>query len=426
MAVKNYNKTIDIHRKQHTQKHHNKYSKTFIISECYNSKHTALLTSQLRNHLKSYKLNEYTKLLTLNTKQFKLNLHNLSKGKNCSKQLNLTKKTKFPPHIKNQNFEFIWISPIEQLADRRIDGLRANLINVINQDCIKLIDNKGKIYQYMHTYCPELANKHLARTFYINETENYNFKTINHEPQYYILRPVDSFAGRDIFYISSKQELTSAIKYYNSHKNYKGVTYGNNVIASEYIINPVLLKGLKFHLRMYYLISYVDNIFNSFLLDNGDILTAAQPYTTTNPFTTNVHDTHQTSSSNDYFFPKDLKNIPNSTPNSTGLDTDDILEQMRSIMTCVSKSIINQKCTYLYPEHKNGFYIMGADFMIDARTNTVILLEVNKNPGYGYNKRNNDIEFSKQFFNWINETVLQPYYTKKPQLAQQHKTYLTI
>ena len=60
----------------------------------------------------------------------------------------------------------------------------------------------------------------------------------------------------------------------NKHKNYKGVIYGNNVVASPYITNLLLFRGRKFHLRMYYMISCINGIINTFFLDNGDIMTA--------------------------------------------------------------------------------------------------------------------------------------------------------
>ena len=75
----------------------------------------------------------------------------------------------------------------------------------------------------------------------------------------------------------------------------------------------------------------------------------------------------------------------------------------------------------------NGFIVMGADFMIDAITGNIILLEVNYKPGFGYNKRKNDIEFSSHFFNWINATILEPTYKYKNQyISRQHKTYLNL
>jgi len=356
---------------------------------------------------------------------------NLNTDKNCYNLLKLTRQTKLPKYVENITFEFIWLNPIEKIVDKRFNNIKSNLRNILNDDKLKCIDNKSTLYKNMMIECKTIANKHLALTFPINDYSKYEFD--GH--RYYILRPVDSFAGKDIFYISSRKELDNAITFYNKNTNYRSDTYGNNVIASNYIINPLLFKGYKFHLRMYYLISYIDNVFNSFFLEEGDILTADKPYNTDKPFTKEVHDTHQTSSNDDYFFPKDLNtntisdNPMNPMNPMNPIDNNDLLKQMREIMKCASRIIKNNTSTkWLYSEQNNGFIIAGADFMVDATTGNVILLEINSKPGFGYNKRLNDITFSKQFYEWINKTILEPTYKYKDQInySRKHKTYLEI
>jgi hypothetical protein len=415
----------------HTQ--HTTQYKYFAISECYNAKYNDLLTSQLRYYLKTYNLTEYKKIHELDMKQIKSN--NLKT--NCSKQLKITKTSKLPLYVKNQHFDFIWLNPIENVKDHRFYALRANLINMLNQDRMSLIDNKSVIYQHMHTYCPDIATKHLARTFYINEYNHYKFgkatiTKLSHSshsshlpstPQHYILRPIDSFSGRDIFYISTEQELNKAIAFYNSHKNYRGVTYANNVIASEYIINPMLFKGYKFHMRVYYLISYINNKFASFMLEMGKIIHAGQPYTTTKPFTKIVHDTHL-DNSGDYFWPDDF--TPELTPELMHIYPD-ILDQIKTILKCVSNIVAHSdfKQKWLYNEHDNGFLLMGVDIMVDA-TGRAFLIEVNNKPGFNCNEYKNKLKLEKIIFKWINDVVLEPYYTNKPDLARQHSTYIKL
>ena len=389
-------------------------SKTYVISECYNNKFNELITDKLRFYLNKYNFTEYNKIKILDLNILKS--HNKKLQNDCKEQINLFKTTKFPQNIVHTQYDFIWLSPISKLLDKRYYTLKCDLINIIAEDKLKNIVNKDLLFKNMENY-DIIYKKHVAKTFYINQVEKYIFDGNKH----YILRPIDSFAGKNILYISSKKELNDALKYYNITKNYRGNVLGNNVIASEYIINPLLYKGHKFHLRMYYLISYIDNIFNSFLLDIGDLLTADKPYNIIKPFTKEVHDTHQTSSDDDYFFPKDIENETNINKN----DIANIMLQIRKILKYVSKIIEDKEDKeWVYPGNKNGFYVMGVDFMVDENK-TVYLIEVNHKPGYSYVKRQNNIYFSNILFDWISDVILEPYYKYKDiKKARLHSTYL--
>lgn len=410
-------------RKEKTIKFNDSNKKYFIISECYNENYNDLKTLSLRKYLQKYKLVEYLDIRNHDIELLKKHDIDLQKDKNCKNLLKLTRQTELLEslYIKNGKpiqFEFIWQNHIVKGVDKRLKNINANIKNIINSDKTQCIDNKSYLYKNMMKECKTIAEKHLALTFPINYYSKYDFDGIKH----YILRPVNSFAGKDILYVSSRQELDDAIKYYHKTRNYKGIKYHNDVIASNYIINPLLFNGYKFHLRMYYLISYIDNIFNSFLLEEGDILTASQPYNTNKPFTKEIHDTHQKNSNDDYFFPKDLENEKNKK-----IDIENYVKQMRNIMKCASRILKNNNMKWLYPEQNNGFYIMGVDFMIDATTNNIILIEINTKPGFGYNNSENNVIFSEHFYKWVNETILEPTYKYKNQyFGRKHKTYLNI
>jgi hypothetical protein len=292
------------------------------------------------------------------------------------------------------------------------------MINIINNSKLHFISDKNTLYDNMHRYCPKICSKHMAKTFKINEFDKYiGLNTIS----YYILRPNDSFSGEGILYISSKDELTDAIEYYKKTKNYKGIIYGNNVIASEYIINPLLFKGYKFHLRMYYLISYINSEFNSFLYDDyGKILTAGNPYNIKKPFTKDVHDTHAKYSFEDNSFPKDFNE---NTISDNFVSPNHIIKQMRDILKGVSIILKQSKGQWLYENQQHGFHILGIDFMIDINGN-VFLIECNTAPGFGYSNSDNSHIFSQNIFKWINETILEPYYKKTN--ARKHNTYLHL
>ena len=299
------------------------------------------------------------------------------------------------------------------------------MINVINISKIKSISDKNALYNNMRQYCPEICSKHMANTFKINEFDKYKgldtSNTTSDTTSYYILRPIDSFSGKDILYISNKTELTDAIEYYKKTKNYKNIIYGNDVIASEYIINPLLFKGYKFHLRTYYLISYINGEFNSFFYNNyGKILIAGNPYNIIKPFTKDVHDTHVKYTFEDNSFPKDFNE---NTIGKNYVSPKHIIKQMQDILKSVSLILKKTKGEWLYENQQHGFKILGIDFMIDTNGN-VFLIECNISPGFNYSNSANSHNFSQNIFKWINNIIFEPYYKKTD--ARKHNTYLHL
>jgi hypothetical protein len=159
-------------------------------------------------------------------------------------------------------------------------------------------------------------------------------------------------------------ELLKTIEYFSIfNKFYKvnrGFLYNTRVLASEYIMNTLLYKNKKFHLRMYYMISIINGTINSFVLDYGKILTAAKVFNTKMPFTKDVHDTHIKSTKADIFFPDEFTD---SNLSVKGIDMMDILSQIRLILSNVSILIVNQNTKILYDNHKNGYNLFGVDLI---------------------------------------------------------------
>jgi hypothetical protein len=258
----------------------------------------------------------------------------------------------------------------------------------------------------------------MTESFYINKIDKYKF------PKIYILRPILGSSGEEIFYISSHDELVKAIEYYNTHNAFfkrDKVYHTYKVLASEYIMNPLLYKNKKFQLRMYYIVSIINGVLRSFLLDSGIFVTAKKSFNTNLPFTKDVHDTHFKSTTGDIFFPEDFND---SNLNVKGLNASDILEQIRTILTAItSVTIFETKKirNLLYDNQTNGYNIYGVDFMIDD-TGRVILIEINKTPGISFNNSKNTSIFCKKLFDWIAECVLEPCF--KGTDATKHSTYL--
>ena len=71
---------------------------------------------------------------------------------------------------------------------------------------------------------------------------------------------------------------------------------------------------------MYYLISCINEVVNSFLLKDGKILTAKEQFDMDKPFTKDKHDTHLKSTLKDYTILNDLNSDNlNISKNKTGI-----------------------------------------------------------------------------------------------------------
>jgi hypothetical protein len=383
---------------------------TYYIPFC--KTHNFLNNKYLEYHLKKLGIMPDKSINIINN-QIKKYLKSIKKPANYYCSLNYKKDLpKFKPNIVGADIFFI-----KQLKVKQFYNYPKYLSdNLISEEIIKITDKKN-ILKYIENISPTLATKYIAKTFNIDDLEKYKF------PKWYILRPVDSFAGNDIFYVNNESDLQSKINFYKKTRNYKGNLYSNNVIASEYISNPLLFHGKKFHLRCYFLISMTNNIVNSFLLKFTKILTAKEKFDMLDPFTVNKHDTHVNSTDDDYFFPK------NFTSNNLGIDMDDfkmntLWKHITKICKILARIFEDNKAYLLFPNVKNAYNLLGLDIMVRDDM-TPVFIELNFDPGFNFYNIKNEILFSKKMYGWINDTVLEPLLKyNDPMLARKHPTYL--
>jgi len=296
----------------------------------------------------------------------------------------------------DEKIDFFWMGQSNELGnrfDRDLYKIKCGIKNLLWREKSHttgkdVISNKALLYENMKLQFPEIASKHMTESINLKHPENLNFKITPGEV--WVIRPAGHGAcsGVGVEVITNDIELTSAQK---STAKYP------NVLLSRYITNPMLWQNRKFHIRAYILIS-LHNGFHWSFWNRGKIFTAAESYDE-NPSTfrdNRIHDTHGKTTPCDIYFPEDLDLTPE--------QTDDILEQMRTIMSCAAKII--QPHARKYDESETAFEVFGVDFMIarDVLTNTWIvkLLEINAEAGYGY--KNNIVkytEYCSQYFQWI-------------------------
>jgi hypothetical protein len=306
------------------------------------------------------------------------------------------------------------------------------LTNTINLDFSML--DKGMLYINIIKYNSrrKLNLNNFIKIFALSNNNKFKF------PGNYILRPINGFGGSGILYVHNLDDLTKAIKYYNTHKDVNNHPYSLQEITVSRIITDLLLfKGRKFHLRMYYIVAILEGEISCFLLDKGKILTAKDPYNLEVPFSKGVHDTHLDSTDADYFFPNDLT-PENIHTGQTGKDNDNhnlkniILEGIREIAKGISNIVFgssNGKPNSLLFEHQqNGYYIYGLDILVRDNLE-LVLVECNNNTGFECHTLEKKKMLSEIIYQWINEIILEPLF-KHPGMAtsysRKHKTYISL
>jgi hypothetical protein len=263
------------------------------------------------------------------------------------------------------------------------------------------ISNKNDLYFNFKNLFPNDYTQYFAKSKLLKANYIYNPNEILIAKPINLLKylknniKVQSCGGDDILIINSNAKLTEAK---NLLKKY------DNILLSEYIQNPLLFKTRKFHLRIVFLATIVNNKFATYLLDTSTIILAKLPYKNADYHNKDIHDTHFKSTDADYFFPRDF------TTENIGIVitpeiTNKLLNDMRILMAKVSE-IMFKKGICLFKNTKNGFHVFGGDIMITDDFK-IILLEVNGLPGFGLLDKTNTV-FDELISQMIDDNVLNP------------------
>jgi len=164
-----------------------------------------------------------------------------------------------------------------------------------------------------------------------------------------ILKPVDGFGGSDIRIVQTREEIE---EWMNKYKHPKWA-------LQDYIKEPALIDGHKFHLRVFILVINT----HVYVCNKSEFVTSKKPYKSDNWNDTDIHDTHSKSTAKIQYYPETL---PDGWKRKT---------EFKDIFKIVLKDI------KLKPDwnSKNSYYMFGADIMFEKRK--PILIEFNKKPG---------------------------------------------
>jgi hypothetical protein len=256
------------------------------------------------------------------------------------------------------------------------------------------ISNKYNLGKNMRQYNKKSIEKYLLTDHYINLYNIYKknklrnkmidkYKYLFKTGKIWIFKAIYSSLGDNIIicktfdefkkYIHTVLQKKSHLYKKLNYKKYENMgeftkdKYTIEWILQEYINNPLLIDEKKFHLRIFYL--YHPNIKKYYIYNSCPVYTSKLKYKTDDYLNKDIHDTHFSSTSKYYYFPKDFITIIGQHK------VDSINKQLVNLFKGVSRCL-KSNC---YSETKNCFHIFGADVMI-TDDYTVKLIEINGKP----------------------------------------------
>lgn len=139
------------------------------------------------------------------------------------------------------------------------------------------------------------------------------------------------------------------------------------VIGSEYIMDPMLHNGFKFHLRVQLVLTALkDGTRYLVILPGVYTIMAGKPYTTGNFQDLDIHDTHDARSGKWGSLRDDI------------IDGNEIYNKIVLLLRGALVPLLHLIKTY--PEAENSYDVFGADIMIKS-DGTPVLIELNSTPG---------------------------------------------
>jgi len=138
------------------------------------------------------------------------------------------------------------------------------------------------------------------------------------------------------------------------------------VIGSEYIQNPLLWKGYKFHVRVHIIVTVTKEKRYAVMAPSVEMIPAGKPFVNGEYADQDIHDTHDDRNIMSGFIPGDIENG----------------QMLYDGVVKILKESIPELLPLLelYPEAENSYDVFGVDIMF-LSDGTPIILEINSTPG---------------------------------------------
>jgi len=246
--------------------------------------------------------------------------------------------------------------------DRKYDKYTSILKNIINDEK-KRITEKSRLFKNLgnKSYIPQ------SFTFkYFEEFKKISQKLIS-DDKAWIFKPDKAYAGEGIFILKKKD--FPKIKF--SPKPYWTM--------QEYVEDPYLIDGKKFHLRVIYLYRPKEN---GFMFKYVPLYLAKKDFVLDKFYDLDIHLSH---------YSKEQKPLYLHDLELTKMQCFNIIESIRKIILDLNNELKKASC---YPDSQRCYEIFGIDLMLTKNLD-VKLLEVNSKLGFK-EFSNDDTDFNSK------------------------------
>jgi len=196
---------------------------------------------------------------------------------------------------------------------------------------------------------------------YINSYEILHNNQIINIDKIKILKPLKGAAGDGITIVKTNDDIIKWIKQYEQFKEW---------LLQDYLMDPDLIDGYKFHFRVIVLVKIMKNTQPEIFMSNSQFYyTANEKYKKEDWFNKNIHDSHWKAGQ--------IKMFPDYLPDNW--NTQDANNAVKDMHRIIKEVFQNQ--TEFYPEWNatNGFELFGSDFIFENKH--PYLLEINLRTG---------------------------------------------
>ena len=349
-----YHKSLKIF-KQELEKYNMKYDKFYLLVRQENKRMLSISERYYFNRHIDLDDKKYSEYCMFNRDYIYLYLSSKEDNK-IAKEI-FDKRGNWRPYNQETDrgkLDFMF-TDLDYKYDKRLFTLKSLLKNAVMKDNYNMT-NKDLLYKELEKI--PSARKYLVFNYSV-DSSNIDYKKIEKLFEKYkvmIFKPVGGAAGLGIEVFDNFDKFRKYCEGNKSLKKYK------DWVLQDYIINPLLIDGKKFHIRGYYLVHQNQK----YLMDEGRIILAEEKYKQGNYENKKIHDTH-TLGSEKYvkYYPKDLKNSKK------------IQKQLEHLFNSVGNVDQYFKC---FSESKDCYQLFGFDVMI-TDDYQVKLIEINSGPG---------------------------------------------